>query len=140
VDILPDSLPEAHVAEIRNLLQTFWTRADMGEVFQEDVETIEGELEKYADLGGISGSELLHLMASVGYYTYRKDPRYNLPENIVDHPTLNPDAALIVFSPDSTTPYRMYYRVPGADSSADSTTDSTQTKKPTKGQLKLKKK
>jgi hypothetical protein len=138
IEIVSDSLPAAHLEEIRTLLATFWTRADLGEVFDEDIEEIEGDLEKYADLGHIDGEQLLNLMARVGYYTYRKDPRYNLPERIVDHPTLNPDAALIVFSPDSATPYQMYYRVPSADSSADSTADSTKTKKPSKGELKLK--
>jgi len=139
---VPDSLTDEQRKEIAALLETFWTRADMGEVFTEDIEEIEANLQRYADAGQIGSEELLKLMARVGYYTYRKDPRYNLPEQIVDHPTLNPDAALVIFGADSTGGrIQMYYRVPSADSTADSTAGSSAdtTKAPSeKGRLKRK--
>lgn len=119
---LPDSLTDDHRQEIRGLLEVFWARVDMGEVYPEDVELIESKLHQYCDAGRIDGKDLVYFMAEVGYYSYRKDPRYNLPERIVDHPTLNPDAAIIVFGADSTGPrMQLYYRVP------DSLTDSTKT-------------
>jgi hypothetical protein len=108
--------------EIRDLLEVFWARVDMGEVFEEDIEEIEAKLQQYVDAGRIGGTELAYLMAQVGYYSYRKDPRYNLPERIVDHPTLNPDAAVIMFGADSTGPRMgLYYKVPDADTTADTT-------------------
>jgi len=112
---VPDSVGPEKRQEILGLLDVFWTRVDDGEVYEEDVVEIESRLGHYADAGGIGSQELLHLMAQVGYYTYRKDPRYNLPEGVVDHPTLNPDAALIQFGADSTGGIRMFYRVPGKD-------------------------
>lgn len=115
VACVPDSLGDDHRREIVQLLDTFWARADMGEVYMEDVQEIDARLQHYADAGRITGEQLLHLMAKVGYYTYRKDPRYNLPDGVVDHPTLNPDAALIQFGADSSGGYRMYYRKPSAD-------------------------
>jgi hypothetical protein len=118
-----DSLGDEHREEIRGLFRQFWARADAGDVFEEDIVKIEGTLRRHINAGRIITDSLLYFMAEVGYYTYRKDPRYNLPERIVDHPTLNPDAALIQFGGDSTGPgIRMFYRVPGADSTGDSTT------------------
>jgi hypothetical protein len=120
---IPDSLGDEHRDEIRGLFEQFWVRADRNQVFDEDIKTIETTLFRYIDKGRIGPDSLLYFMAEVGYYTYRKDPRYNLPEKIVDHPTLNPDAALIQFGRDSTGQggYRMFYRVPSADSTSDST-------------------
>lgn len=115
VACLPDSLDDRRVQEILGLLDVFWARADEGEVYEKDVHEIESRLEHFADAGRIGKDDLVYLMAQVGYFTYRKDPRYNLPEGIVDHPTLNPDAALIQFNADSTGGIRMYYRVPGKD-------------------------
>jgi hypothetical protein len=123
---VPDSLTDKHRREILGLLEQFWGRAEMGEVFEEDIEEIESKLQHYIDIGRITGEELVYLMAQVGYYTYRKDPRYNLPERIVDHPTLNPDAALVVFGADSTGPrMQLYYKVPSADSTADTSAVTT---------------
>jgi hypothetical protein len=119
-----DSLGEKHHEEIRGLFRQFWARADQDQVFDEDIVLIENNLQRYINSGSISTDSLLYFMAQVGYYTYRKDPRYNVPEGIVDHPTLNPDAALIQFGTDSTGAgnIRMFYRVPSSDSTSDSTT------------------
>lgn len=140
VACVPDSLTDEHRREIEGLLDLFWARADMGEVFEEDIEEIESKLQQYIDAGRIGGKELTYLMAQVGYYSYRKDPRYNLPERIVDHPTLNPDAAIVVFGSDSTGPrMQLYYKVPRADTTADTTastysdTTSDTTKTPSEG-------
>jgi hypothetical protein len=123
-----DSLGDAHREEIRGLFEQFWARADNDQVFDEDIVKIEAGLQRHIDRGRIGADSLLYFMAEVGYYTYRKDPRYNLPERIVDHPTLNPDAALIQFSGDSTNPgIRMFYRVPRPDSTADSTAGDKKT-------------
>jgi hypothetical protein len=124
---VPDSVGDSHRDEIKGLLETFWARADMGEVYETDVAKIESKMHVYIDRGRINADTLAHFMALVGYSSYRKDPRYNLPEKIVDHPTLNPDAAIVMFGADSTGPRaRIYYRVPGPDSTADTTAgDST---------------
>lgn len=124
---IPDTMPEPRRQEIEGLLETFFTRANMGLVYDEDVARVESKLMMYIDGGWIDPDTLVHFMALVGYSTYRKDPRYNLPERIVDHPTLNPDAAVVFFGRDSTGPRaRIYYRVPDPDSTADTTgTDTT---------------
>jgi len=100
--VLPDSLDLAHRQEIKGLLETFWQRVEQGDVLPEDAREVTQKLRGYIEGGRIPGQELLHFMALVGYYSYRKDPRYNLPDGVVDHPTLNPNAALVRFSPDST--------------------------------------
>jgi hypothetical protein len=115
-----DSLGDRHREEIRGLFRQFWARADNNQVFDEDILLIENNLQRYIDSGSISTDSLLYFMAQVGYYTYRKDPRYNVPEGIVDHPTLNPDAALIRFGTDGKI--EMFYRVDSSDSTSDSTT------------------
>jgi hypothetical protein len=124
---VPDSLPEKHHREIAGLLDTFWKRVEMDEVYEEDVVKIETKLQSYVDAGWIDIDTLAHFMALVGYSSYRKDPRYNLPERIVDHPTLNPDAAIVFFGADTSGPRaRIYYKVPEVDSTADTTkTDTT---------------
>ena len=132
VACVPDSLSDQHRREIAGLLDTFWKRVEMGEVYEEDVATVESKLISYIGEGSISVDTLAHFMALVGYTSYRKDPRYNLPERIVDHPTLNPDAAIVFFGEDSTGPRaRIYYRVPGPDSTADTSGTDT-TKAPSK--------
>jgi hypothetical protein len=132
VACVPDTLSDQHHREIAGLLETFWKRVEMGEVYEEDVATVESKLVSYIDEGSINIDTLAHFMALVGYSSYRKDPRYNLPERIVDHPTLNPDAAIVFFGADTTGPRaRIYYRVPGPDSTADTSGPDT-TKAPSK--------
>jgi hypothetical protein len=137
----PDTLTDEHRREIAGLLETFWTRARVGEVFDDDIALVESELQRFIDADGIEADTLLHFMALVGYNSYRRDPRMNLPEGIVDHPTLNPDAAIVMFGDDTTgtgNRVQMYYRVPGADSTADSTGADTTKAPPKKGRLKEK--
>lgn len=132
VACVPDTLRDQKRKEIAGLLETFWSRVEMGEVYEEDVAKIESKLVSYIDRGKIDLDTLAHFMALVGYTSYRKDPRYNLPERIVDHPTLNPDAAIVFFGADSTGPRaQIYYRVPDPDSTAD-TTGADTTKAPSK--------
>jgi hypothetical protein len=120
VGCVPDSLDDERRQEIQGLFDTFWERVDMGKVFPEDADSIEAKLRRYVGAGRISGKDLTYFMAEVGYYSYRKNPRYNLPEGVVDHPTLNPDAALIIFGADSLGPrMQLYYRVPSPDTTAD---------------------
>ena len=129
---VPQSLPDSHRREIAGLLDTFWKRAEMGEVYQEDVDKVESKLQHFIDAGQIDADTLAHFMALVGYTSYRKDPHYNLPERIVDHPTLNPDAAIVLFGVDSTGPRaQIYYRVPDSLLTTDSTGTDT-TKAPSK--------
>jgi hypothetical protein len=137
----PDTLTDDHRREIAGLLETFWSRARIDEVFDDDIALVESELQRFIDAGGIDPDTLLYFMALVGYNSYRKDPRMNLPERIVDHPTLNPDAAIVMFGADTTgtgNRIQMYYRVPGADSTADSTGADTTKAPPKKGRLKEK--
>jgi hypothetical protein len=132
VACVPDSLSDQHRREIAGLLDTFWKRVEMGEVYEEDVATVESKLHAYIDAGWIDVDTLAYFMALVGYTSYRKDPRYNLPERIVDHPTLNPDAAIVFFGADTTGPRaRIYYKVPVVDSTAD-TTGADTTKAPSR--------
>lgn len=93
VAILPDSLDDQHIKEIRQLFDRFWVGANTGQVVPEDVELITETVKQYVESGHINPDELVYVMAQVGYYTYKKNPRYNLPGGEVDHPVLNPDAA-----------------------------------------------
>jgi hypothetical protein len=132
VKCVPDTIPKSQREEIAGLLDVFFTRAKAGEVYDEDIAKIETKMRTFIDGGWIDPDTLAHFMALVGYSSYRKDPRYNLPERIVDHPTLNPDAAIVLFGRDSTGPRaQLYYKVPGADSTADTTKADT-TKAPSK--------
>lgn len=132
VACVPDNVTDQQRREITGLLETFWSRAGSGEVYEEDVVAIESRLLSYVEAGRIEADSLAHLMALVGYNSYRKDPRYNLPERIVDHPTLNPDAAILFFGRDSSGVYtQMYYRVPEPDTTSDKSGPDT-TRAPSK--------
>jgi len=102
VSILPDSLDNAHRDEINGLFKMLWYRTDRGLVAPVDLDSIMVELRHYVDAGSISSKDLVHLMAEVGYKTYKGDPRYNLPSGEVDHPILNPRSAMIELRPDTT--------------------------------------
>jgi len=105
---LPDSLDDQHRKEISGLFDMLWKRADMGLVDPADVDSITVKAKHYIDAGSISGKDLVYFMAEVGYTTYKGESRYNLPGGVVDHPVLNPDAALITLKPD-TTGYAKWY-------------------------------
>lgn len=101
MECLPDSLDDARREEILALFELFWSRVDRELVYPEDAKEITTKLRAYVKAGRITPSDLLYYMAQVGYYTYRMDPRYNLPEGVPDHPTINPNAALIQVERDS---------------------------------------
>lgn len=92
--VLPDSLPSEHRLEIQQLFHVFYTRAGRGEVPGEDVDRITNEMARHTERGRITASELVRFMADVGYTTYKSDPRYNVEDGSVDHPVLNPEAAM----------------------------------------------
>ena len=94
IAILPDSIDSEHRLEIDQLFNTFYLRADRGLVSPEDVERIEGELDRHVNRRRITPTELVRFMADVGYTAYKGDPNYNLPDSTVDHPVLNPRSAM----------------------------------------------
>ena len=101
--VMPDSLTDLHREEVVELLDLFWYYEDRDKVDPEDAEKVMTKLEGYVDAGRVTPSDLVYFMAQVGYYTRRMDPGYNLPEGEVDHPVLNPDAAVYQYPshPDS---------------------------------------
>ena len=103
VTCMGDSFSDVHRREARNLFESFWKRADAGNVIAEDADTVIVKLRRYAKARRISTDDLLYFLAQVGYFTYRKDPRYNLPGGVPDHPTINPDAGILTFERDSLT-------------------------------------
>jgi len=103
VAVIPDSLGQDKLSEIETLIRIFWEHTDAGRVYPEDVAEVEGEMRRAIDGDYIGGRGLVVLMAKVGYYTYRGQKAFNLPEGEVDHPELNPSSALIPVQPDSAT-------------------------------------
>jgi hypothetical protein len=101
ISILPDSLTDQHIEEIRGLLETLWYRHERGLVADADVDTIMTEMQQFVDAGRISGRELVYYMAQVGYKAYAGENRYRLPSGVVDHPVLNPEGATVDMIPDS---------------------------------------
>lgn len=99
VSVLPDSLGEEKTDEIDGLVRLFWKSCEFGRVFPEDEVEIESRLRNAVDRKYIGGRDLVVLMARVGYYTYRGQA--GLPDGEVDHPELNPDAAIYPVQPDS---------------------------------------
>lgn len=99
--VVPDSVGDDPRREIRQLLDRFWEFADDGKVGADDVERINAKITEYVEAGRIQGKELVYFMADVGYTTFKNQPEYNLPDGIVDHPILNPDAAVFRIVPDT---------------------------------------
>ena len=102
IAILPDSLDDAHILEIRQLFYTMRERDKIGKVKPETMADIDAKLAGWVEQGEIGPKELVHFMAEVGYSTYKDEERYNLPDSSVDHPILNPQSALIPTRFDST--------------------------------------
>lgn len=102
IAILPDSLDNNHILEIRQLFYTLRERARIGSVKPETIEAVDAELRDYVKQGHITAHDLIHFMAEVGYDTYKDDPRYNLPDSSVDQPELNPKSAMVGMRFDST--------------------------------------
>lgn len=92
LDAVPDSIDAQRRDEIRGLMKTFFARADRGQVDIDDLNEITDKMEAVAERGSIDRSSLQYLMAQVGYYTYKLEPKFTGGQ--VDHPTLNPDAAV----------------------------------------------
>jgi hypothetical protein len=102
IAILPDSLDNNHILEIRQLFYMMRERAKLGTVKPETIEAIDSKLQDYVKQGRITPHDLIHFMAEVGYDTYKDDPKYNLPSGEVDHPELNPKSAMVSMRYDST--------------------------------------
>lgn len=102
IAILPDSLDDNHILEIRQLFYTLREREKIGKVKPETMAAIDTELAQWVEKGKIGPRDLIHFMAEVGYSTYKDDEKYNLPDGSVDHPVLNPNSALIETHFDST--------------------------------------
>jgi hypothetical protein len=100
--VLPDSLTDAHRQEIIQLFHQLWARYDLGLVAEADVDTIMTKMQGYIDKGTISGKELVHYMAEVGYKTYAGEEKFRLPSGMVDHPVLNPQSAVVDMFPDTS--------------------------------------
>ena len=93
--VLPDSLESYHLEEINLLFDRFFSQADRGMVEPADVDEVMSKVVEHTEAGRVSGKDLVYLMAQVGYYTYKKNPRYNLEDGSVDHPILNPEASTV---------------------------------------------
>jgi hypothetical protein len=102
IKILPDSLDDAHIAEIRKLFYVMWEREKLGKVKPETIQETTNELAGYVKKGKINSKELIHFMALVGYNTYKDDKKYNLPDGSNDNPILNPNSAKVQMRFDST--------------------------------------
>ena len=102
IKILPDSLDDAHIAEIRKLFYVMWERDQLGKVKPETLEETTNELAAYVKKGSINQRELIRFMALVGYNTYKDDKKYNLADGSNDNPILNPNSAKVSMTFDST--------------------------------------
>lgn len=102
VAILPDSLSDDHIIEIRKMFYVLYDRAALGKVKPETLTAISKELEAHIQRGHITATNLVHFMAEVGYSTYKDEPRYNPDDGSVDHPVLNPNAGMVKLGFDST--------------------------------------
>jgi len=101
ITLLPDSLDNDHILEIRQLFYVLYQRADQGIVKPETEKELTAKLSDYVKAGHITSTELVHFMAEVGYGTYKDEARYN-PTASVDHPVLNPKASTVSLGFDST--------------------------------------
>lgn len=102
IKILPDSLDDAHIAEIRKLFYVMWEREKLGKVKPETIQETTDELAGYVKAGKINQKELIRFMALVGYNTYKDDKKYNLADGSNDNPILNPNSSKVSMRFDST--------------------------------------
>ena len=102
IAILPDSLSNDHVLEIRKLFYVLYDRAELGKVKPETLAGVTQELETHIQRGHITATDLVHFMAVVGHSTYKDEPHYNPEDGSVDHPVLNPKAGMVSLGFDST--------------------------------------
>jgi hypothetical protein len=102
IAILPDSLSNDHILEIRKMFYVLYDRAALGKVKPETLAAITTELDSHIQRGHITATNLVHFMAEVGYSTYKDEPHYNLSDGTVDNPVLNPQSAPVKLGFDST--------------------------------------
>jgi len=102
IKILPDSLDDAHIAEIRKLFYTMWERDKLGKIKPESIKEITDGLESWVRKGKINQRELIRFTSLVGYNTYKDDKKYSLPDGSNDNPVLNPNSARVPLKFDST--------------------------------------
>jgi len=102
MQVLPSSLEDYHREEIEQLFDRFWIRSEKGSVAQEDIDVIVANLKQFVDKKSITIKDLDYLMAEVGYFTFRSVERLNLADGVVDHPVLNPSAAIVTPESDSS--------------------------------------
>jgi len=102
IAILPDSLDNEHILEIRGLFYTLYEREQMGKVKPESSKFIMDKLEDFVHKGKILPHQLNYFMSEVGYYTYKDDKQYTLPDGSNDNPILNPMSNVVSNPYDST--------------------------------------
>jgi len=100
--VLPPNLTPEKRDEIWRLFQSLWNRADRNVVDIEDIDILMRELRKHIERGYIEEKDLHQVMAMVGYFSYKNDPDFTLPDSDIDHPLLNPEAGKFKLAPDST--------------------------------------
>lgn len=102
IAILPDSLDNEHILEIRQLFYMMSERERQGKVKPESAAEIDAKLAGWVERGRITASDLVRFMAEVGYNTYKDDEKYMPPDGSNDNPILNPDAGRVSLDFDST--------------------------------------
>jgi hypothetical protein len=102
IAILPDSLDNDRVLEIRKLFYMLYERERLGKVKPETSKEITDKLAVFVEIGTIAQRDLIYFMAEVGYNTYKDEKRYNLPDGSNDNPILNPSSAMVTLGFDST--------------------------------------
>ncbi len=101
---VPKELDAARRREVRELFSTFFDRVERGVVLAVDVDTVEAAIDSVLARGRLSRPLLVRIMAQVGTFAWRGDPRFRGTDSGIDHPELNPDAAVkYPLGPDSAT-------------------------------------
>jgi hypothetical protein len=103
IAILPDSLDNDHILEIRKLFYTLYEREKLGKVKPETSEAITNKMAAFVEKGRINAKDLIYFMAEVGYSTYKDEPKYNLSDGSNDNPILNPKSS--TYSLNDTMPH-----------------------------------
>ncbi len=99
---VPKELDAARRREIRELFDTFFDQVERGVVRPADLDTVEAAIDSVLARGRVSRRLLARIMAQVGVFAWRGDPAYAGQDSVIDHPLLNPDAAVrYPLGPDS---------------------------------------
>ena len=91
VRILPTDLSEEQVEEIKGLFARFDQQVEAGAVVPADRDEVRADMQRHLEAGTISRGDLNTLMAKVGFYTMRNDPRFQHPDGSGIHPLLEKD-------------------------------------------------